>query len=269
MHKKMAPLLFAMVIVLQMTMMKLVLSQTSLYQSFPAYGKPDDPSEKSRIMLNQLAMVQRFLPQENDQINPSGYSSNYMFVRPLLREIQIEGKNALPALAEFFDHENYLYSVSGIGSMGLGQVSNATLGKTAKTMFYEIIYPIRHDMTYEAKIVTRIGADGQEHRRPGYNTGFIESRELTQRWLQQNANKSLEEIQREIVDYHIHEEIMIGFPDEESYQRHLVPLLNLRVNLPLFCNALSYRSYDEPQPVPPPTTNLNERGRNDFPYSSR
>ena len=216
-----------LVLAILLTMAQSVSAQTGAYRS---YGGEPDTSANARVLLNQLAMVQQFLPQDRDQINPMGYSSNFIFVRPLLQEIRLKGKNALPTLAEFFDNENYLYSVSGIASMGPGVVGKITVGTTAKNIFRELINPVPYGLGYEgAKVPSRIGGDGQEHRVPVFDTYSItETRESAMQWLQQNANKSLTEIQRDVVDFYIHEEIKIGFPNEESYQRYLVPLLNLR-----------------------------------------
>ena len=223
------------------TMRKIILTSlvlTVLLQTpFFSYGDEPDASAKTRTLLHQLAMVENFLPPEKDKtdhdiLNCSGHSSNYIFVRPLLREIYLEGKNALPALADFFDNENYLYHYSGYSMMS-GEIMNMYVYLEAENIFCEIINPVAYDLCYAPKFVTRIGADGLEHRKPQFNTFSItETRESAQQWLRQNADKSLADIQREIVDFYIREEIKIGFPDEESYQQYLVPLLNLRDNLP-------------------------------------
>ena len=252
-----------LVLAVLLTMVQFASAQTGGYSS---YGSEPDASANARVLLNQLAMVQQFLPQDRDQINPTGYSSNYIFVRPLLREIYLEGKNALPALAEFFDNENYLYSVSGIASMALGEVAKVTVGTTAKNIFHEIINPVPYGSGYEAKVPSRIGADGKEYRGPVFGTFSITKNcESALQWLQQNANKSLTDIQRDVVDFYIHEEIKIGFPNEESYQRYLVPLLNLRANLPHvdnhFHNVVTY--------VPVPPTTSKSQSKNEQPKLRR
>ena len=222
--------LLVVAVVLSMAMSHKVLAQKSYSPTSSLYPEESESTVKVRALLNHLASVQRFLPQDKDIINPSGQSSNYVFVRPLLREIYLEGKDALPALVEFFDNKNYLYSESGVLSMGPGQVAQVQLSSAAREIFEAIINPIPDGMSYESKIPSRIGADGREHRSPGFS--LYSDRESAQRWLQQNADKSLEEIQRTIVDFYIREEIKIGFPDEESYQRYLMPLLGLRTRLP-------------------------------------
>ena len=235
-------------------------AQTSLRIGVEKIATPS-ATEKARVLLQQLAMVQQFLPPEKDQIN-TGKSSNYIFVRPILREIYLLGKDALPALAEFFDNENYLYSFSG-ANMANGQVAKLSVGITVERIFHEIINPVPRGLGYESsKMPSRIGADGNEYRAPGFSTSSItETRESARQWLQQNADKSLAEIQREIVDFYIHEEIKIGFPDEESYQNHLVPLLNLRENLPYVSDRFHaveiYSSYSSP---PPPPGNQSQSG---------
>lgn len=240
--------------VLSMTCMPFASAQTG---SYPYEDKPD-ATGKARTLLHQLSMVEGFLPPENDKIdydipNELNHSSNYIFVRPLLREIYLEGKDALPALVEFFDHENYLYHYGGIYSMAAGQIINRYVSIEAKNIFREIINPVAYDLCYGPKIVTRIGADGREHRAPVFDTPITEIRESAQQWLRQNADKSLADIQREIVDFYICEEIKIGFPDEESYQKYLVPLLNLRDNLPYVNENFHNVTVEVPYSSPPPS----------------
>jgi hypothetical protein len=174
-----------------------------------------------KCCLAQLNEVQNVLPQNRDVMDGTS-SSNYGFVRPLLREIYLQGQFALPELIDYFDSESYLYSVTGHGNTAPHTVAEVTLGIEARRLFDCIINPTNRNYKW------RFDKDGELRLRPS----FFYSKNIKE-WYQKNRDKSLLEIQREVVDYYIQHETKIGFPDKKSEQEYLVPLLELRRKLPI------------------------------------
>jgi hypothetical protein len=205
-----------------------------------------DNQYRVKCYLAQLDEIQYILQPSRDVMN-GVYSSNYGLVRPLLREIYQQGQYALPELIDYFDNENYLYSVTGHGNMPALAVGRITLGIEAKKLFNAIIDPTN------ANYKMRYGKDGELHVRPSFFYEKYSSKTIKE-WYQKNCTKSLLEIQQETLDYYIQHEKKIGFPDKKSEQNYLVPLLELRNRLPVINSEL----FNNP---PMPISNRNKTGQ--------
>ena len=181
------------------------------------------------LLLDQIHIIH---PQNKDRIQDD-YSTNYGIVRPILRELYLESENALPVLIHFIDNKNYLYSRVYYGSKSPmdDPVTPTTLGDSLRQLFIDIV-----DVTPRNNIKGRKGSNGEIYPRPFFTSGMS----LTQ-WWDENNGKNLLQLQQEIIDYYIKEEKRIGFPDSESEQQYLFPLLEMRQKLP-FINT-EYKKY--------------------------
>lgn len=186
---------------------------------------------KQRLLL--LNEIHNILPQSKDVIETTldSYSLNYGLVRPLLREIYLEGRDALPCLIDYFDNKNYLYSDRYIFKVAdyllplEETVRKVTLGNESMSLFKAIIDPTN------ANYKMREGKDGKLHTRPSFFFYKLHDKKIKiEDWLQ---NKSLREIQQDVVDFYIQHEKDVGFGNKEDEQTYLVPLLEMRKKLPV------------------------------------
>jgi hypothetical protein len=201
-----------------------------------------DRQYRINCYLLQLKEIQHILPKTRDVFNGHQHSSNYGLVRPLLREIYLEGQHALPFLSDYFDNNDYLYSVTGMYNMPPRAVQEVTLGAEARRLFSTIIDPTN------ANYKMRPNKNGELCVRPSFFYNELNNKTI-KTWYQKNHTKSLLEIQREVVDFYIQKEIEIGFPDKASEKMYLTPLQELRTKLPI----TNQNAFNNPQP-PKPTS---------------
>jgi hypothetical protein len=178
----------------------------------------NDKSYKARQRLRQLSEIHRLLPREKDAKTNYGLSSNYGLVRPLLRELYLDGVDALPALIDHFDNNNYLYSrgTAYFNESRDLQWKQLTVGTEAMRLFDRIVEPI-------GPYQTRTSDKGVAL--------FVRGNKNIKEWYLKNRHKSLAEIQLEAIDYYIRIEKELGFPDDMTESNILNPLMNYRDQL--------------------------------------
>jgi hypothetical protein len=186
-----------------------------------------------KCRLCQLNEIHRILPKSKDVIgDTSEMSSNYGLVRPLLREIYLDGQDSLLELIEYFDNKNYLYSKESIVSIAdffaphEEVIREVTLGEEAQKLFENIIDPTNVNYKF------RHDKEGKSHVRSSFLSVKFKNKDRNdiKKWCQ---NKSLLEIQQEVVDFYIQREKKIGFHEKDSEKIYLAPLLKIRDKLPI------------------------------------
>jgi hypothetical protein len=175
----------------------------------------NDKSYKARQRLLQLNEVHRLLPREKDVKSDDYLSSNYGFVRPLLRELYLGGVDALPALIDHFDNTNYLYAYREYFNLHNPRWRHETVGTEARKLFEYIVEPL-----------------GPYHTRGHKGTlSFVREHKNIKEWYLKNRHKSLAELQLDAIDYYIQVEKELGFPDGMTESNILNPLMNYRHQL--------------------------------------
>ena len=85
----------------------------------------------------------------------------------------------------------------------------------------DVLYNLPRD--YQGSFY-RKGADGEWHERPGFSADGIFTTETIDEWLKEREDKSLPEMQVEILEWLIEQERRIGFETEEDREQTLGPL---------------------------------------------
>jgi hypothetical protein len=200
-----------------------------LEQTQKTFLTKKDKSYKSRQRLLQLTKIHRLLPPEREEIPEVGWwgdSSNYGLVRPLLRELYLDGADALPALFDHFDNTNYLYSYTAMLNNSVfdaHKARKATVGTIARELFEAIIEPVSSNIASSKGYVS-----------------FINEHKNIKEWYQRNQNKSLSELQLEVFDYYIQAGKELGFPDKETEQMLIDKRNQLRKGIPIINPSQPY-----------------------------
>ena len=121
------------------------------------------------------------------------------------------GKSAFPILLKHLDDQRY--SKTGWTAIEYNQ----SVGDVCSEIIVGNVDLI--GMTFKV----RTGADGKYHGCPTYFFTLVGSD--IEQWWQKNKHKSLKQMQIDVLKWRIKEENKIGFPDEESKESYLTPVL--------------------------------------------
>lgn len=195
--------------------------------------------ERTRDVLRLLEQVHRLLPAEKDIIVGHDNGSNYMLIHPYLNELSQTTEESLPVLAEFINSPNYLFTrktiYGGNRNNTITRITTVTLGEVARHQFLVIVDPV--GVAYKP----RKGTDGKLHPMPNH---FTQGKRL-EKWWEENKDKTLLQMQSDILDYYIEHEKKIGFPNERDEEFFLDPLLEKKARLPIIKKVFLYRTPHE------------------------
>ena len=157
---------------------------------------------KVLCLIFQLKSINSLRPQDKDVIHgdfDGVISENFGLVRPLLKEIFLEGENALPILSRFFDDQTYLYSLRAMASKPAfsDPVTPFTLGFSARELYLSIINPIPEGYFFEHLHDTNLFVKGNVLLT---NVPLAEGQTLKD-WCKDNEGKSLKSIQEGVVNH--------------------------------------------------------------------
>lgn len=138
-------------------------------------------------------------------------------VKKAYAELVALGKDAFPLLIEHLNDKEYSLSFS------TAIWRSFTVGEACFMIINDQIDII--GMTYKG----RIGKDGKDHTYVGYFEQFCSGAWFTkdgiERWWKENQDKSLREMQIQVLQWKIENEKKIGFPKAKDKENYLHPLV--------------------------------------------
>jgi hypothetical protein len=168
-----------------------------------AYDEDDVP--RTRIMHK----FGRFLVRTNVRKSESERK------RDAVKKLYGIGMQAFPLLMESFDDDRPGYA--------LASISNPTVGLACYYIIKDQLFdfPPGYSTSYYRK-----GADGEDHRRPGQinQSLFGGSRDGLKDWLKQRKERTLDELQLEVLEWTLAEEERIGVAVDGDEAKYLAPL---------------------------------------------
>lgn len=173
-------------------------------------------AQRSVVMLKQIQSLSDPEKDEQTVVYMHGNSLNYRLARPFLREIYMEGAEALPALVPLIDDTSYLYSELYYGSLGLDEKPTMphTIGKTAQELFLNIVDPVIVSPCYKSY------RNSFRSKIPANPIAAFPGKMSLREWWEENQDKTFEQQRQMVLNYYIvHvEEVCKKLESDKKYE---------------------------------------------------
>jgi hypothetical protein len=190
--------------------------------SVPVGGQPTEPVDRKVIedLIEKLASKNEAPKQVRDRIRveyPKDYDQKAQdVVKAARKELVAIGKDSMPVLVEHLNDKRYSMTFA------TSVERNFTVGEVCAMILEE---QVGDRMTYKM----RMGADGQFHPFDGYFSRYYTAGRDTQAafkaWWEENREKSLKEMQIDVLKWTIERERKVGFPTKAQEEAEFTPLI--------------------------------------------